>query len=139
MKYKCSPIVQNIPFRTIKSPIKTEDLNSFCTPSHLKAYQPNINFLILKNISPCKPLVKIFVFWFSDSIFQNHKFLSNVLPESIILDRNVILCRSNTWTFWQNHGSVIVLIYCGAWHKIPLLTINSKVVNYLLDKTFQGW
>ena len=29
------------------------------TPSHLKAYQPYSNFLILTNISPRKPSVKM--------------------------------------------------------------------------------
>ena len=41
---------QNILFWTITSPNKTEDILSHYTPSHLKAYQPHSNFLILTNI-----------------------------------------------------------------------------------------
>ena len=58
MKYKCSPIVQNIPFWNITSPIKTEDVISCYTLSNLESYQPNRNFPVITNISTCKILVK---------------------------------------------------------------------------------
>ena len=44
------PNSPKIPFRTITSPNKTEDVISCYTPSHLKAYQPHSSFLILANI-----------------------------------------------------------------------------------------
>ena len=43
-------MVQNNSFWTITSPNKTEDVIYRYTPSHLKAYQPHSNFLILANI-----------------------------------------------------------------------------------------
>ena len=43
-------MVQNIPIRTITSPNNTEDVISCYTPTHMKAYQPHSNFLILTNI-----------------------------------------------------------------------------------------
>ena len=52
-------MVQNIPFWNITSQNKTEDVISCYTPSHLKAYQPHRNLLIVTNISPCKSFVKI--------------------------------------------------------------------------------
>ena len=42
-----SPIVQNTPFWTIKSPFKAEYNIYFYTPSHIKANQPHRNVLIL--------------------------------------------------------------------------------------------
>ena len=68
--YNCSPIVQNIPFQTILSPFKTKDVIYCYTTPHLKAYQTHSNFLIITNNSPCKLLMKISDFWFSDSILQ---------------------------------------------------------------------
>ena len=52
-------MVQNIPFWGIMSPFKAEDTIFLCAPSYLNAYQHHSNFLILTNICPCKPLVKI--------------------------------------------------------------------------------
>ena len=60
----------NIPFWTIIYPFKTESIISCYTTSHMKAYQPYSNLLILTKNSSCRPLLKIFAFWFSDSIFQ---------------------------------------------------------------------
>ena len=71
MKYKCSPIVQNIPFWTIKSLIKTEDVISCHTPSNLKAYQPHINLLIFTNISSCKLFVKYLPSDFLTQFFES--------------------------------------------------------------------
>ena len=92
------PNILKYPYLDHKSPNKTRDVIYWYTPSHLKAYQPNSNLPILTNIWPCKPLVKIFAFWFSDSIFQitigNHSFHPINLYLSIIYNRiinNIIL------------------------------------------------
>ena len=65
----------------------------------MKAYQPHSNFLILANIWPCKPLMKISSFWFSDSIFQ----ITNSFPT----------CCLNQWYFTAmcfDEGVVLVLV-----------------------------
>ena len=67
------------------------------TPLYLKSRQLHRNFLILKNNSRCKPLVKISAFWFSDSIF--------------LIINSLLTCYLKKW-YWTEIWFDIAII-CG--------------------------
>ena len=49
----------------------------------------------------------------------------------------MLWCRSHPWNFCHNHGSIIVYIDSGTWHKLQLLNISSRVFKYFFDKKFK--
>ena len=101
----------------------------------MKAYQLHKNFIILKENQLVNLWWKIYllVFWLD---IPNHRLVSIIMPETMIIDSNVIWGRIHPWNFCHNYGTVVVLIkvdlntnFSFSW-SIPMLSIFSLIILF---------
>ena len=87
----------------------------------MKACQSHSNFRFLTNIWPCKPLVKIYAFWFSDSILR----IKNTFPT----------CCLNQWylkSMCFNLGVILIYISIKI-HIMYHIDLTCIIINNPLD------
>ena len=108
------PYIPKYAFWNIIYSCQAEDYIACYTLYRPKGYQLHRRFLILKiTLQTFGENVWLLILIFN---ILNHKFLSNILSEPIILNNNVLWSISHNYICFLNYDTVIVLINIRACH-----------------------